>query len=103
MSNVELLKLQFYNYLNEPVLPTRNVLIRSDNKSSYTITQEESTHQLGHRAGGILSASWQIVDNTLVVIGQETDSTQIVDSILEFSIAELTTSERVYTRFKFIS
>lgn len=97
-----MLEIEFENYIEQIITPIELEIVNEDNSSIYNVTQEISDHNIGQREGGGLHANWNIQDGKLLVVGQGSISTNVITEIFNFSMKSLTTSERVYTKFKFI-
>ena len=103
ISEQTLLRVEYYDYLGNPIRATENVVLRLDTQTEYNITETESSHSFGTRIGGNVTAIWKVVDNALEVKAIEsTATTRIVESAYYFELEKLKTEDKEYTRFKFI-
>lgn len=74
----------------------------NERQEDYDVTQESSLHRIGeHDAIGV-NAQWAIVDDTMIVTGLTTTNQSVFTLVYNFLLSELTTSDRVYTKFKYI-
>lgn len=102
LSGQELIKVEFYDYLYQPLIPNNcRVQPIEIPGQYYIITATESTHSLGIRNNGWVNEPWQIIDNTMIVKGSESTDENIITSIYRFKFDYLTTNEKEYTKFRF--
>ena len=86
----------------QPIVPNVSVLVTNELGRENQITTEVTRHLFGQQSAGGLSENWQLINNSMVVIGSETASTNAVTIIYNFLFTSLTTSEKSYTKFKYI-
>lgn len=96
------LQLQFNNYIGAPIQPI-SVKTTSIEQPElvYTITTNPSGMGIGLRDGRSYGGLASVVNNTMQLISQSVQGSTI-DSIYHFRLIELETSEKTYTKFKFI-
>ena len=101
-NRTEIIKLQFYNYLGEELLPLA-ITTKSQvpQQAAFSVNQEASGHQIGKIEPGSYVATWNIEGAYLKVINTWTGQ-DVVTEVNRFELLELQTSERSYTKFKFI-
>lgn len=97
-----LLEIEFYNYLGEPINPTQDVIVRSYDLEEYDITNEQTTHVIAHAEGRNIGAGWKIENNKMIVIGLQPSAGRTIDQVYYFSLKQLDTNDKSYTKFKFI-
>lgn len=72
--------------------------------SEYIVTPEAHLHAFATmNTGSVINAYWVIEDNRLRVYGGSTTGAQIVTEVYKFLLQSLQTSEKEYTKFKFIT
>lgn len=101
-NRTEIIKLQFYNYLGEELLPLA-ITTKSQvpQQAAFSVNQEAKGHQIGMIEPGNYNATWSIEGAYLIVINTWTGQ-DVVTEVNRFELLELQTSERSYTKFKFI-
>lgn len=98
MYDVEILKLEFYDYLMRKLTPT-NVTIET--YSQYEINEEVTTVHWGIDAQRRLRANTKIADNVMNAINI-TNSQIALRSKQQITFVKLNTIEQEYTSFYFI-
>lgn len=103
LSDVSIIEVDLRNYALQPVNPTKAQISVVQTGQTFYITSEPATHPIAHRDGGRYQAYFFIENNKIKVVGTNTSSEAVIDSAYEMRIINTTTSERTYTKFKFIN
>lgn len=98
-----ILKVEFYDYLNNPITPSENVILNNSRGTEYEVTDTPSDHPFGSRTGGSIHSNWVIENNSMYVVGIRETAPREITAVNYFSFVSLTTSEKSYTKFKYTS
>lgn len=93
---------RFNDYVGNPIIPTECVLVRSDRPQEYVITDVDESIPTGYRTGGYYNANWKIENDTMIATGPAESVSREITAIYNFKLISLTTSEKSYTKFKYI-
>lgn len=97
------IELQLFDYLGNPIEGVQSI-VEQQSGAQYTITPQEAIHPFGMLStSSVLNAYYLIEGNRLIVHGGQQTGTQTVAEVYKLKLLSLTTSERVYTKFKFIT
>ena len=95
------IRLEFYNYEGEEILPTSVKITPEIPKGSiFEVNQEWSTHSIGTRTSGgaNLESLWKVEGNVLIVQGK-ISADKVITSIKQYKLQSLTTEEKEYKTF----
>lgn len=96
------MEVQFSDYLGNPIYPTENVVLRNNTLTEYIVTEEESDHPFGSRTGGNVHSNWKIEGDKMKVVGIKEVQPREITGVFEFKFISLTTSDKSYTKFKYV-
>ena len=102
LSDQVVIELEFYDYTMRPIIPNVNVVAISGSAEQYTITETETTHVLGVRGGNNFRTFWVNESNKMKVTMPDTTEANEITSIRYFAMKEFNTSEKSYTKFRYI-
>jgi len=103
IANTTIIEAEFTNILDEEITPSQIVgkWVRQDGQeSNLNITTTQKSEVIGHREGGNLFGTTQIVGNKLIVISTSAQN-EIINEYRSIRISELVTQEKTYTKFVF--
>ena len=96
------MQLEFNDYVGNALTPSQIKMKQEvPEGNEYTATTEERSVTIGTRTGGQYAAREYLEANTLKYRSSSPDG-YTIESVNEYQLIELTTSEQVYTKFKFI-
>ncbi len=102
IANKVILRVEFYDYLNNPITPSENAILNNTRSTNFEVTDTPSDHPFGYRTGGNIHSNWVIENNSMYVVGIAETTPRQITSADYFSFVTLTTSEKSYTKFKYV-
>lgn len=101
--NTIVMQLQFLDYLGNPIEPTSITTSAIERPQTIlTITDEPRVVGLGNREGGGYGGNASVVNDTMQIVSVS-PAGHIIESVYHFQLLELTTSEKTYSKFKFMN
>ena len=101
ISNVPVLKLQFYDYALKPINPISVKMLNREAGSNFQVTQNETKQPIAYHNTSLIYADWKIEEGGIIAIGQESESTLDITNIKYFSMVSLTKADgTILTKFK---
>lgn len=95
------IELQFFDYLGNEITGIQSI-VELQTGTTFTVTQQESRHQLGKfDTDADLLAYYSIENNRMIVHGGTQTGQIVVTEVYGLQLLSLTTSERVYNKFKY--
>lgn len=95
--------MRFYDYLGNPIEGVQSV-VEQQSGTRYTVTAEDTIHPFGMlSSGSAFNAYYSVEGDRMVIHGGQQTGTQTVTEVSKLKLLSLTTSERVYTHFKFVT
>lgn len=101
ISEQVIIQAQLNDYLGNPIQPKSLKLTRDITANPYEVTEEPVEHAIAYAGSTIFRANYYLQDNNLVIQAIRTTSTANITSVLELTLLELTTPQKVFTKFKF--
>lgn len=100
ISNVQVLKLQFYDYLLQPINPVSVNISPTNSTDRFEISSTSSTHGIALHGQSSVQAVWNIAENELIVTGIETTSAWEITSVITYVFNSLTKQDgTILTKF----
>lgn len=98
---MQVIKLQFYDYALQPISTAAVNVSPHGSTINWDIAPTASRHAIGYHNTTLIYAMWNIQENELLVIGEETVSTSDITNVTTFTINSLTqTNGTILTKFK---
>lgn len=98
---MKFIELQFFDYLGNPIEGVQSI-VEQQTGTQYTITPQETIHPFGMMSTSTaLNAYYSVEGNRLIVHGGQQTGPQTVTEVYKLKLLSLTTSERVYNKFKY--
>ena len=101
-TNKIVIELEFYNYLLQPLSPnvlTTNVVVPAGNE--FEVDETPAVHEIGTIGETRYRGRWYIEEGKLKVLSLNAGS-ELITSVKYWNLSGLTTSERIYSKFKFM-
>lgn len=102
ISNQVVLELEFFDYLLNPIEPRQNVIVRDGTSTEYVITDVDMAHPFGHRDGSSFQVFWRVESNKMILTAAESSRNQVINMIYYFAMKQFDTTEKSYTKFKYL-
>ena len=102
LSDQIVIEIEFYDYTMRQIIPDVNVVAVSGSAEQFEITENQTTHILGERGGTNFRTFWVNETNKMKVTMPNISSQEQITSVRYFALKELNTSEKSYTKFKYI-
>ena len=96
-------ELQFLDSRGNPIEGIQSV-VEQQTGTQYTVTEQEAIHPFGMLStSSVLNAYYSVAGDRLIIHGGQQTGTQTVAEVYKLRLVSLTTNERVYTEFNFVT